>query len=167
MGNLPLARTATFTPGDPIPSALLNEFQDQFIGARWGRRVDNVPIAPGFGSDWTWDAAAGYMKSTGAGSWSVVLPTVVGQSIESLTFEVFGDAAANLTGNIFKRSKAGAAGASLFAIGAPAAAAAWTDVPCNIADILVADGDTVWVVFTADAANLQIGPLRMANYKSH
>lgn len=34
MGNLPYSRTLTINPTDPIPSALLNELEDQIIGAK-------------------------------------------------------------------------------------------------------------------------------------
>lgn len=32
MGSLPTSRTITLIPGDPIPSAVINELQDQFVG---------------------------------------------------------------------------------------------------------------------------------------
>lgn len=36
MAALPTGRSITLNPGDPVPSALLNELQDQIIGAKFG-----------------------------------------------------------------------------------------------------------------------------------
>jgi len=47
MGNLPDSRTATLTPSDPLPSALIDEIQDQIIGHKrkvWDRRFTPVPV---------------------------------------------------------------------------------------------------------------------------
>lgn len=51
MGNLPTSRTLTLVSSDPIPSALLNELQDQHVGSKHPNR----PLFIG-GADWVVDA---------------------------------------------------------------------------------------------------------------
>ena len=45
MGNLPFSRTANLVPGDAIPSALLNEIQDQIIGGKFTNTPVFVPAS--------------------------------------------------------------------------------------------------------------------------
>jgi hypothetical protein len=44
VGNLPESRTTTLTPGDPVPSALINEIQDNIVGGF--RRVFSRTFRP-------------------------------------------------------------------------------------------------------------------------
>lgn len=45
MGNLPVSRSLTLSPSDPIPSALLNEIQDAVIGAKHPTAAIVVPAS--------------------------------------------------------------------------------------------------------------------------
>jgi hypothetical protein len=42
LGNLPLARSINFANGDPIPSALLNEMQDQIVGNKFAPELVGI-----------------------------------------------------------------------------------------------------------------------------
>lgn len=44
VGNLPNSRTITLNPGDPVPSSLLNEIQDNIVGGKFG--TVTVPFSP-------------------------------------------------------------------------------------------------------------------------
>jgi len=126
-----------------------------------GDMVRNVSTITGSGSGWSFDSANGYLVSSGAGSWVIGIPTLVGERIKSLTFERYGDASADLTGTIYHKPKDTVGGTSLFGISVTNAAAAWVDEACNFADQDIIDGDSMWIVLTASAANLRIGEIRV------
>jgi hypothetical protein len=126
-----------------------------------GNAIMNVSPVAGDGAGWAWDAANGYLLSSGAGTWSIGIPTIVGMVVKSITFERWGDGAADLTGGIYKRVKGGVPGGPLFAISAVNPAAAWVDEVCDLTDMDIADGDAVWIALTASAANLRIGEIRV------
>lgn len=61
MGNLPTSRTVTLVNGDAVPSNLLNEIQDQFVGAHRGafkRSFFPNQIGVGVGGSLAWTPAA-------------------------------------------------------------------------------------------------------------
>ncbi len=120
----------------------------------------NVSPIAGGGSGWVWDATNGYLSSTGAGSWSVGIPTIEGWRIKSVTFEVYGDGAADLTGSVTRRPKNATPDVPVtFSLSDQAAA--YVDVPVMIPTWVIADGDSVWVVLTASASGLRVGELRV------
>jgi len=75
MGNLPLSRTITLNPGDPVPSALLNEIQDNIVAGFFGSRTIVMPARQGSpgNSASVWNGSPGAVSS-GEG--------VQGQSLE-------------------------------------------------------------------------------------
>jgi hypothetical protein len=126
-----------------------------------GSQILHVSPIVGSGSNWAWSSSNGYLASSGAGTWSVGIPTIVGWRLTAVTFEVFGDGSADLTGDVFRRPKNSTPDASKFGISVTNPPASWNDEVCNITDIDVADGDSVWINFTASAANLRIGEIRV------
>lgn len=107
MGNLPTSRTITLVPGDAIPSNLLNEIQDQFVGdkrALFYRQI--IPFAwrhPGSAPTYV-DAPAG----TPTQVWSLPtgqilrarIPYESGDTIAVVDFEVYGDGAVDWVGTL-------------------------------------------------------------------
>ena len=61
--NLPTARSLTLAATDPVPSALLNEVQDQFVGAKHPQLEVPVPACE-------WQLESGGAASLGAGIWT-------------------------------------------------------------------------------------------------
>lgn len=124
-----------------------------------GTMVHNVPPAAGSGSAWAWDATNGYLLSSGAGTWSIGIPTIVGWRVTDITFERYGDGSADLSGGVFRRAKTGTP-TTIVSISVTNAAASWIDESCSLGNIDIADGDSLWVALTANAPNLRIGELR-------
>lgn len=126
-----------------------------------GDMILHVPLAAGSGSGWAWDAVNGYLLSSGAGSWSVGAPTVVGWTLRSFVYEVWGDGAADLSGSFNRRPKNSTPDAPI-PLGNTNPPASWADTPIDISpDKTISDGDCVWFVFTANAANLRLGDVRL------
>lgn len=108
MGNLPLARTQTFTNADPVASAVLNELQDmvvadrrpafgtQFFPTCWSASgtAPTLVINPGTGpAIEVWKIPTGQTVRTR-------IPYEGGVSSVSYTFDIFGDGAVDFVANI-------------------------------------------------------------------
>lgn len=125
-----------------------------------GDMILHVSTVSGDGTGWGFDSANGYLLASGAGTWTVGIPSVVGWRLKSLTFELWGDGVADLSGGVFLRHK-NSAGAQLTPISATNPAAAWNDQAIDFTDTTIVDGDSFWVNFTANAANLRVGEIRV------
>jgi hypothetical protein len=94
MANLPYSRTITLGPDDPIPSALLNELQDQAIGnkkpiMRRSIPLKNLDLAVG---QLQWHAD-GYATFTGSstGTVKIHVPFEVGDRVLGLECMLYGN----------------------------------------------------------------------------
>lgn len=125
-----------------------------------GDVIMHVSPIVGSGGGWAWDATNGYLLSSGAGTWSIGVPSLVGWRLKSLTFELFGDGAADLAGGVLIRHKAGAVATDvpISVINQPAA---FSDVVVNFTDTTIVDGDSFYINLTANAANLRVGEIRV------
>lgn len=93
MGNLPLARTDTFTTADPIPPAILNELQDMVMLGAMGNTLYFIGAADFCLETGTGTLAAGIwtIANTGTNRLSMAIRLPVGTTIEDVSFFV-GDA---------------------------------------------------------------------------
>lgn len=138
MGNLPTARTITLANGDPIPSNLLNEIQDQFVG---DKRALFRPAR--FVSGWTSTGGAPTLiLNPQAGGLPVPvwnLPTTAtfrtllgfdaGDVFSDIQFDIFGDGVADWNLNLVYATDltaAPAASATIASGGVNNSPASWT-----------------------------------------
>lgn len=119
MGNLPTSRTQTFTDGDPIPPAFLNEVQDMIVG-------DRRPVFPTQFFPTCWFAtgtAPTLVVNPAAGPvldvWKIPtaqtvrtrIPFEGGVTLSSFTIDAYGDAAVDWVGTLtFSVDQAGTSG---------------------------------------------------------
>lgn len=171
MGNLPTSRTLTLVPGDPIPSALLNEVQDNIIGHK--RPVFKRTFLPKFVIPGTNPYAGslfgsgqlGWSSAAGAVNTSFDIPFEDGDRLINLRYWAAGDGTVDLTtGKIFwAPAMTGAVStianwtdnnrSSTFAI---VDVAAISTGPAFTNTTLTADGN-LFVQLITNAANYQLG----------
>jgi hypothetical protein len=120
-------------------------------------RTNWAPDFTGVGS-----TSLGYMLATGAGSFALPFELPAGKTMKSLVVARYGDGAADLEITVMSMASDGSI--TLGTIGSASVsnpAAAWTDTTVDLVDTAVATGTVYWVEFSANAANIRIGPVRL------
>lgn len=110
----------------------------------------------------TWENATGYAISVAAGGGFLHVPMAFdeGERVKSITFARYGDAAANVTIDVYIVTAANSAG-SIGGTTLTAPAAAWGDTTIDITDTVIGSGECFYVRFNASAANIRIGNIRV------
>lgn len=86
MGNLPGSRTITINLGDPVPSSLLNELQDQHVGNKFASRTLFIPAA-GFCALGGGVALNGMAILQGNGFWSASNVTIGASGFSTISYQ--------------------------------------------------------------------------------
>jgi hypothetical protein len=160
--------TSTELNGQLQRIGLWTEFIDQHFDSvgdyKHGDQILNIsPLsgASSFAGSPTWAPnAGGYMKSAAAGSLFIGVPLKVDDRIKSITFEVFGDGAADLAVTIAYRLGASVTTEFLSDL-ITNPPAAWNNHTYNVSDHQFVDGDYYWIELAANAANIQVGNIRV------
>jgi hypothetical protein len=168
---LPTSRNTTYIPGSKVKAQDLNDLQDCFIGRKFP--AHDLSLSPFiFASDGSWSIASGvtfadvgYIQSTGAGRCAIPIPVTAGDVITAVTFERYGDGAADFTAvELFKRAAGGVVtDITNAATSVTNPGAAWADTAVAVAPAhyLVGAAEVRWIRFAANAANLRIGSIRV------
>lgn len=143
MGNLPNSRSKTYVDGDPVDPQILNEVQDQVVGAKRSEWPGYVTVIPYFVSiasgtpSWALPPAgvSVYCQSTNATNQAwFKLETEGGDQLRGIRFDAFGASSGTLQVQVFYGTVAAGVGSGAF-IGTQA-------IP-----------NGVWTSYRADAAN--------------
>lgn len=165
MGNLPTSRTITLANGDPVPSNLLNEIQDQFVGHKrpaWKRSVwPNISSGAANvieAANPAGGALPPVRKFTAAGSVYLEIPYDDGDTVTSLSFQGYGDGAVDVTVDMSYSSGYGVSQLTLSTqLVITNAAASWTAYSlANFIPTLLSSGPLSIVIGT-NAANFYFG----------
>lgn len=179
MGNLPTSRTITLNPSDPVPSALLNEIQDQFVG-----RKTTQYSARFFPS--TWMTGGGAFTATCvtnpatpspavAPVWKLPtgvlhmaqVPFVPGETSKGVSFEAFGDGVIDFDAELIYYPGLGSGIGS----GVNVASASFANAPSswqpytlalNVSQILAATGILMIQLSPSTGTFLHVGPVSPA-----
>lgn len=114
-------------------------------------------ISPFAGNGSGHSLGAGFVQSTGVGSWFIPLDLRVGDRLTFVDVWYFGNGVANVTISVTHFTSAAVA-TSLGSVLIPAPVAAWATQPFNVADTTLVAGDTIVVEFAASAAGIRVGP---------
>src|SRR3954469_10026954 len=132
MGNLPISRTITLTPADPVPSALLDELQDRDIASSGTRKIFIAAAAfcdSGSGSGAGTAALNNDVWTlTNAREVSTSLSLPVGTTITNIRLSVNRAVGSSPGASVRKRDfgTGGGAGVDVLATGAVVPTATWT-----------------------------------------
>jgi hypothetical protein len=104
----------------------------------------------------------GYMTSTGSGVLFVGIDLREGDRIKSVTFMRYGNGMADFTDCAVRLITSAGATSTLGASGMLAnPPASWIDTTINVIDTIIAAGDSVHISFSANAAGLRVGSIRV------
>jgi hypothetical protein len=108
-------------------------------------------------------ADSGYIVSGAAARCAIPVKLTAGDRIKSFTFARYGDGAADLTAvEVWRFDKDGAVtDITAAATSVTNPIAAWNDTVVDITDTTLTAGDCVYIRFTANAANIRIGTIRV------
>lgn len=146
MGNLPLNRTASLGPDDPVPSALLNEIQDMIeLGAHGPKFIvlggESFSLRLGTGTEvdghWTFSAVPAVLRCN--------LPLPAGATVTSLFTWASAGGAGTITSKFRRKNLFGTGGPPLVP-GAASDIASDAKTGTYGASILIADPGTPYVV---------------------
>lgn len=157
----PETRLSTPVASDPIKSAEHVLVQDAIIAGQHGDVIDQLTphlIVPGSWSQNT----NGYILSGGGGvQGNVWLPWRKGERVKSISFKVWGDGAADLDWALHKLDAAmnDSIVGALQTVTNPAAA--WNTATYDVPDTTLADFETFFLAFTANAANIRVGNIKV------
>lgn len=126
-----------------------------------GDIIENTSALNGVVQAGAWASGIGgsnevFMISTGASTLLVPLPLKVGDRIKSVSFNVFGDGAADVTTTVIFTTAA-MSGTSIGTTTTTNQAASWSTVTIDVTDTTVAATELVHIVFAANATNIRIG----------
>jgi hypothetical protein len=164
MGLLPNARTTTLVNGDPISPDLLNEIQDNIIGAK--RRAFVRRFYPYFfvaGSWTTQSTAAGSPNRPGITTAGVTaglfaIPYEVGDRLTALTFQGCGNGVTDVNFSLIYAADYVAATATIGSAVETNRPVAWATVNFSLTSTpVMVDGDTLYVVAAPSASGYTIG----------
>lgn len=108
---------------------------------------------------WTFNSIG--PTSTGSGSLNFPIPLHEGDRITSVTFFVTGDGAADLTVTAFVRPSSTAATTNIGSATVTNPGVGGVDTTINVTDTTLAAGETVYLAYSASAANIVVGNLRV------
>lgn len=185
LGNLPVSRTLTLTPSDPIPSSLINEIQDNIIG---GKRSQFIRvIQPSFdventaNFEWEVKTINGHLKtvytSANSGAGVMYIPFDDGDRIIGVQFDGRGDGIVDISAQAsWSGPLTTNPGANMLVIGAlsvtessniPLAAQLYglfapggTPADGPFTPKVLSAGDLLAFALTTNGAGLSLGPMR-------
>lgn len=133
-----------------------------------GKHGEQVLSLSGTAANSSTNTAVYYSSVTGAitttGSADIVfsLPLKQGDRVTGVTFAMFGDGAVDITQADVRLVTAAGVSSSLGGSGVQNnVAAAWADVSINVLDTTLGAGESIFIVISANAANLSINNLRI------
>jgi hypothetical protein len=176
MGNLPGSRTITLTPGDPVPSALLDEMQDMIVGARRGQFTRRFQPCNYYSTSPTFWALAQNPSGVPAqfqpvlktASATVVsayfqIPFEPGETLIGATMDFFGDGTVlPITQIMYSPNIHTTASSPGFINSATVVSATWTTITGSLAPQVLVQGSSLWFSVTTTSistANNYLGPV--------
>lgn len=160
---LPDSRNRTYTDGDPIIPADLNDLQDAVLEG-WHAEIPLTLSAWGwqFSAGYTRNAPEGYITSTGGAAVATMpIPVRNGQRLKEIRFERYGDGAADIAITVYKTDMVNVGSATSIETGAVTnPPAAWATTTLDVdPDVVFAPGEGLTVELVANAANIRLGSL--------
>lgn len=157
----PESRLTTYGANDPVKSNDLNLIQDAVIAGQHGdveRAFTPILWVPG---SWSVNTNGYILSGAGGVQGNVWLPWTKGEKIKQISFKVWGDGAADLDWALHKLSATmnDSIVGALQTVTNPAAA--WNTATYDVPDTTLADFETFFLAFTANAANIRVGNLKM------
>lgn len=161
--NNPTGRLTTYTPASPVKANDLNSLQDALINNTHGDRVLEIPGNACVATNANIGHNFGYVQTSGATSLIYPIALRQGDRIKSVTYAMAGDGVADFTATDVRKISTNGTNTLLTAGGAVNnQGAAVVDKTIDVApDYTLVAGDTIFLVLTANAGNLQVYNVRV------